>query len=518
MKRGSSSQDQDQEILKALQEMESLRAEYPAELFSARRSAFLDQVAQHAPAEAEAEPEPLSAADQRIINLLRQLRHSSEKYPPVLLVARRTDYVRQIAWLNWKRTWADLWTAAQKWNPVPGLLSRLSNSGMSSASFVLATVMLAVFLGYLFYENQGSLPGSMAFEPGIVKSGRILMETDAREVRIVCEPGLEPPLCLAGEFDTEDALTFSGNGLARPAVAKDSMPEFGKVYRAANINDGRYGPAASWVSNSRNSWIKIDLGKATPINQVTFGRDRLGEFNDGDPGQFVVALAVDDNVYADGNNSNDEKEYTPVFVSSQAGFTGTISGPETIVAQFDPQVARFIKITFENEGAAIDEVEAFLVPPIAGMPPGSKAGDQQPGVPATSSAGDPSIPPVAPTALPQKTTTALPTETLVPSDTPTSVPSDTPFPSDTPSPLPTNTPIPTDTPTPLPTHTRIPTDTPTPLPRETETPEPTYTPLPTSTQEPDPIETIRPASDNPAEMPLLPRLDEVDGMAKVYSE
>ena len=105
--------------------------------------------------------------------------------------------------------------------------------------------------------------------------------------------------------------------------------------RPPYLNDGLYGPGASWISNSAYSWIKIDLGKSTTINTVAFGRDRLGNFNDRDPGSFVIAVALSDNVYADGNSSNDYVEYTEVYDSEQVGFNGIVSGSETIQAHLN---------------------------------------------------------------------------------------------------------------------------------------------------------------------------------------
>ena len=155
-------------------------------------------------------------------------------------------------------------------------------------------------------------------ETGTFHSGRILT-SDAREVKITCKPGAEPPLCLVGEYPQESKLTYQGNGSARPAVAKDAMSTSGLTHKAAYLNDGLYGPGASWISNSRNSWIKIDLGKPMKLNTVTFGRDRLGKLTGHNPGQFEIALALYDNVYANGNNSNDSREYQTVFNSKQAG-------------------------------------------------------------------------------------------------------------------------------------------------------------------------------------------------------
>ena len=95
------------------------------------------------------------------------------------------------------------------------------------------------------------------------------------------------------------------------------------------------------------------------IDRVTLGRDRTGGFNDRDPGQFTIEVALSDNVYANGDDSNDGAEYTQAFDSSAAGFSGVINGPETVQARFTPVLARFVKLTFANIGTDIDEVEIF---------------------------------------------------------------------------------------------------------------------------------------------------------------
>jgi hypothetical protein len=294
--------------------------------------------------------------------------------------------------------------------------------------------------------------------------------------QVICKPGYLPPLCLAQEFDQSQDLTFPGNGSARPAVAKDTIPGHSRVHKAAYVNDGLYGPGASWISNSAYSWIKIDLGDVRTINTVTFGRDRLGNLNDGDPGQFVIAVAVQDDVYADGNSHNDFVEYTQVYNSEEAGFDGIISGPETIEARFDPAQARFVKITFENAGTAVDEIEAFMIQPF-GFANGPTQRPRDTLVP-------PSFTPIPTnTLVPSRTPTLIPTNTFVPTRTPTLIPTNTPFP--------TNTDVPTDTPEP-------PTDTPEPPP--TDTPEPptdTPEPPPTDTPEPPPADTPGPPSATP---------------------
>ncbi len=295
--------------------------------------------------------------------------------------------------------------------------------------------------------------------------------TMSKATKVICRRGYSPPLCLAEPFDKNNDLTFQGNGLARPAVAKDTLPGYNGLYRAAYVNDGLYGPGTTWVSDSPNSWIKIDLGKATAINTIEFGKDRLGNSRGGDPGQFVIAVALSDNVYADGNSSNDYIEYTQVYDSKQTGFNGIIPGSETIQAQFAPVKARYIKITFANPRTAIDEVEAFMKQPTPTSYPTKRSKGNPPGTSATS----------IPTGMPRPTGTALPapTGTPAPVTTATSVPTNTLAPTDTPIPA-TDTPLPalTDTPVPIPTDTPIPPPTDTPPPANTAVPPPTDTSAP----------------------------------------
>jgi hypothetical protein len=301
--------------------------------------------------------------------------------------------------------------------------------------------------------------------------------------KVICKPGYLPPLCLVGESDVNEDLTFQGNGSARPAVAKDTLPGYGGIHRASYVNDGLYGPGASWISNSAYSWIKIDLGKSTIINAVAFGRDRLGKFNDRDPGRFVIAVALSDNIYEDGNSSNDYVEYTEVYDSEQVGFDGVVSGPETIQAQFEPVMVR---------------------PPVAADDLTRKPRQNLPSTYPTS------IP--VRTLAPTNTSIPIPpnTKTPVPADTATPVPTHTPAPTDTPVPAPTDTPIPapTDTPVPAPTDTRIPapTDTeapppPPPPPEDTPVPPPADLTNPTDTSDSIPSTSIPPTNMDRVDVP-----------------
>lgn len=512
------------EVLQLLDNLKPVMAEYPADLLAARRAAFIAQIEEH---NREAVPQELPA-EENVIELLGNLKPAVADYPPDLLAARRAAFLAQIRQHNSAGIQEEvrasqngsihklferlksievqyplkMWSARRsvfvnqirdgKLSVLDAIRSIIQNLfranrnapaaptiSFQRVSLILVTLMVAVFVGSLAYGTQQPLTGvfepSPAQEEGIYPS-QVAAATDATEVaQVICKPGYEPPLCLAQEFDKSRDLTDPDNGSARPAVAKDTIPGFSRIHRAAYVNDGLYGPGASWISNSAFSWIKIDLGEARTINTIKFGRDRLGELNDGDPGQFIVAVALSDDVYADGNSHNDFMEYAVVYDSDVMGFDGVVSGAETIEATFDPVKARYVKITFENAGTAVDEVEVFMI---------------QPGDVASNSTPRPRN-----TSVP-RTFTPIPTSTLVPSKTATLIPTRTPFSTLTATlrptftPLPTDTDVPTDTPEP-PTDTPVPpTDTPEPPPTDTEEP-------PTDTPEPPPTDTEEPSTSTP---------------------
>lgn len=164
----------------------------------------------------------------------------------------------------------------------------------------------------------------------------------------------------AALYDTAGNLAYSGNGFALAAVAKDLIPGYPAIHDMPFANDGYYGNGTSWISATAGSWIKIDLGRVVSLNAIQFGRDRLYGFDDRDPGQFTIDIALTDNVYAAGNEVNDSLEYTRILNSSDYGFSGIIQNTETIRSTFTSSyTARFIKLTFTNAGTAIDEIEVF---------------------------------------------------------------------------------------------------------------------------------------------------------------
>ncbi len=158
-------------------------------------------------------------------------------------------------------------------------------------------------------------------------------------------------------FSTQSDLASPANGLAQPAVTRDVIPGHESIHNPTFLNDGYYGNGSSWIGTGPDSWLKIDLGQTVPVSSVRFGRDRIGHFDDRDPGRFQIFLATTDDVYANGNDQNDSQEYQAVFDSESVGFSGEISGSQSLLASFTPTSARYVKVQFGNDGAAIDEVE-----------------------------------------------------------------------------------------------------------------------------------------------------------------
>jgi hypothetical protein len=171
---------------------------------------------------------------------------------------------------------------------------------------------------------------------------------------VAVRPGYPSPPGAMRPFDNADNLAWVGHGAARPAVAKNTL---GGLHQAAYANDGFYGNGSSWISTSGDNWVKIDLGRTVWIDTLQFGRDRLGTYDDRDPGRFTISVALADNVYAHGDDSGDAQEYVPVFDSGEAGAGTAITGPETVQARFAAVLARFVKLLVANPGTVIDEIE-----------------------------------------------------------------------------------------------------------------------------------------------------------------
>lgn len=453
-----------------LKEIRSVRAEYPPELLAARRAAFLEQVTQIEQLGATDATEELAPEDRQMIRLLGAIKSAEAGYPPEMLAARRSALLLQMEGLK-KTTFFDRLRASIKGISQNRItVPTLQLPDFMRTSLVVASLLVAVLIASLLFGQRGQFLNP---SPSQVPIGSAPVNSSHKTATLLCKPGDPAPPCPSPRLDPGQDLADQGNGLARPAVSKDALASSGGVHKAAYVNDGRSG--ASWVSRSADSWIKIDLGKVTTFNSVSLQKGSTGPSPDDHLGQFVIAVASSD-VYSDGNSSNDYTEYAQVFNSAQTGFSGTVSNTQTVSALFPPVKARYVKITFAQAGAAIDEVGVFMVqPPAPTDQPTKKPKEDLTETTATPAPTSTLASTETATALSSDTPLVSPTDTLLPS------PTGTLLPSDTPTPLPTNTLPPTDTSTPLPTNTLPPTDTPTPVPTmplPSDTPIPTFTVVP----------------------------------------
>ena len=451
------------QFTKRLKELQAVKADYPAKLLAARRAAFITQVEERKAAQVPAELAPI---DQELVKLFKAIKstEADNEYPAKLITARRSAFRRQIALggaINFLKTLQD---PIHKLFQFKVKMPSMPAASLMRTSLIIAVLMVAALATSLMRNREPVFSPAPSQEITSQPVSSPAATYTAGIITIVCKPGDESPMCPPEEVEDSHDLASQGNGGARPAVAKDAVASGTEVHKASNVNDGHDG--GGWVSNSEYSWIKIDLGKVATINTVTLDKANLGSYPDRKLSQFVIAVALRD-VYADGNSSNDYTEYTQVYDSEQTNFSGDISESATIRAMFRPVRARYVKITFEDAGTAINEVQVFMAQPFGFVEsPTRKPKDDSPAPSISTSLPVYNTPLPADTAIPAPTNTAIPapTRTPVPTDPP---PTRTPRPTDppptrTPRP-PTSTPAPTDTdvpPTDIPPTDVPPTDVP----------------------------------------------------------
>lgn len=171
-------------------------------------------------------------------------------------------------------------------------------------------------------------------------------------------------------YDTSQNLAYQGNGFAKPAVAYNTIVGW-SIHKAWFANDGNYGNGRSWIgiwdgANFRDlTWVKIDLGRSVVIDEIRFGETRLQCYDDRTAVTFRLGVASTDAVYAEGDETNDDVEYTEIASSDALGYDpDSMGGCRTLSIRFDPVETRFVKISVTGNGTRIDEIEVFG-PPVA---------------------------------------------------------------------------------------------------------------------------------------------------------
>jgi hypothetical protein len=139
--------------------------------------------------------------------------------------------------------------------------------------------------------------------------------------------------------------------LGASVMVSGTIPGFQTIHDAAFLTDGNYGNGRSWIGDSSNAWLTIDLGKVQSFDALSFGRDRLGFYNDRNPGQFTISV------------SNDNISFAEVFNSVNFAFSGFLGAGQTLQAGFSEVNAQYVRLQLSslNGGmsywAGVDEVE-----------------------------------------------------------------------------------------------------------------------------------------------------------------
>lgn len=178
----------------------------------------------------------------------------------------------------------------------------------------------------------------------------------AATATLVTSPSLVGSVTTVGGYaapqGNRQAYDTAGNIALNKSVidVTGTIDGYAPIHAAAFLTDGYFGNGSSWIDNSHSpAGFTIDLGAAFSLNSVTFGRDRLGGFDDRDPGQVTIALS----------STNTNGSFATVFDS---GSNMVVSGNDGWRIDFAPASARYVRMTFSSAGAAIDEVQVTAVP------------------------------------------------------------------------------------------------------------------------------------------------------------
>lgn len=184
--------------------------------------------------------------------------------------------------------------------------------------------------------------------------GAALSANAATTLTIVDTPSLagvvqHKPNWPDGQNSYQSFNSANNVALGATTTASSSLSGYPAIHDVAFLTDGFYGNGSSWISSDANSSVQIDLGRVMAINSVMFGRDRLDFFDDRDPGQFSISVSTTGSVGT----------FNTLYTSS-TGYQ--ILWDDSVKISFDGMSARYVNLSFENAGTAIDEVQITAVP------------------------------------------------------------------------------------------------------------------------------------------------------------
>jgi len=77
------------------------------------------------------------------------------------------------------------------------------------------------------------------------------------------------------------------------ATSSGNLPNH-PIHRLAHINDGQYGNARSWISNTAGSgWVQLELPGSISINRIVWSRDRQNQFRDRIATNYQIEVATE---------------------------------------------------------------------------------------------------------------------------------------------------------------------------------------------------------------------------------
>lgn len=206
------------------------------------------------------------------------------------------------------------------------------------------------------------------------------------EIELYEQPGtviVPQPITLAPASGY--TLTWDGNNGANPGInvpsnlarAADGATPFASgelgpslsppppYHLVANINDGKYGNANSWIgANAANQYAAVKFGGLVSVNKVAWGRDNTNTFPDRSLGTYTIQVTT---VPSPGTTTGETGDPatgwktvgTVTYAFSDPAFTQNLRH-EFAIAQGDAAIpATALRIKVSDPATGIDELEAY---------------------------------------------------------------------------------------------------------------------------------------------------------------
>ena len=244
---------QDQEIIKLLEALKSVRAEYPPELLVRRRTAFMVQLTlleKFSVKNFHSIEHVLE--DENIIEILGELKPIRAEYPSILKAKQRAAFLDQAAKrskVGWMNALQSAIRSRFNFDPEASVIPMMS---VLRKSLIIVSIIAIAFAGALIGGNREQVAKVADISPtqgGISQPVAVVLTATYETTESTCTPDSTSSLCSTYGFDT--------------------------------------GPdQESWVSKSADSWIKIDTGETATIHMVEFDKEYLG----GSTGEFTLSL------------------------------------------------------------------------------------------------------------------------------------------------------------------------------------------------------------------------------------